>query len=132
MPRLSDEALWDSVEVGLSARIDAAFGIGWWVKIVYGDTAEYVNIRLMHANPGEAGMKMFAISMPFPINRWASDSTICAAMIDNFYEALSNWVIVNWHTPKPVHTPDLSPRMDRFDANPAGKRAARAIDGSEE
>jgi hypothetical protein len=144
--RMPDDVMWESVQTGLSARITNEFGAAWWVKISfpYDIAAESVSISLRHAVPFQPAITVFQISLPFIIPRWAGDLHICSELINNLFEALANsarfYLADVTNEPPTIPTPEPAPaapvfelafsrRLDRFCADPLGKRIARAIDG---
>lgn len=145
--RMPDDLMWESVETGLTARIAHEFGASWWVKIGFPyDTApESVTIRLCHSVPFQPVVIVFMISLPFAVPRWTNDLAICSELVNNLFEALANsarlYLVSDPSVPTiptpapepaaaaPVFEIAFSRRMDRFCADPLGKRIARAIDG---
>jgi hypothetical protein len=146
--RMPDDVMWESVQTGLSARIVHEFGASWWVKISfpYDKAAESVLISLRHAIPFQPFVTVFQIALPFIVPRWTGDLEICSELINNLFEALANSARLYMAdvTPEPTAIPTPAPepaaaaqvfetafsrRLDRFCADPLGKRIARAIDG---
>lgn len=142
--RMPDDVMWESVELGLTARLAHEFGAAWWVRIVFPVDVkpESVSIRLCHAIPLQPIVTVFMISLPFEVPRWSTDVEICAELVTNLFEALANaarfYLAGEPPAPEPAPEPEPVPpvfpigfsrRLDRFCADPLGKRLARAIDG---